>query len=165
MLRRNMATVLVAAALIVVSLVAFILALAQDKLPELVLDLVVYLFAVTFTVFVVGRMLAWREGRRWLVAKSWLHMLLLETIDDLLKELLPAAVPREGLETEEEVTVYEVAASGFTLARWSPTVRYDSWLDRTTRICSHTSPATPRKWARHDTRSWQGRLCPERESR
>ena len=109
MLRRNMATVLVAAALIVVSLVAFILALAQDKLPELVLDLVVYLFAVTFTVFVVGRMLAWREGRRWLVAKSWLHMLLLETIDDLLKEPLPAAVPREGLETEEEVTVYEVA--------------------------------------------------------
>src|SRR5687767_385485 len=27
---------------------------------------------------------------------------------DLLKELLPAAVPREGVETDEEVTVYEV---------------------------------------------------------
>ena len=36
-------------------------------------------------------------------------MILLETIDDLLKELLPAAVPREGIETDEEVTVYEVA--------------------------------------------------------
>ena len=36
-------------------------------------------------------------------------MILLETIDDLLKELLPAAVPREGVETDEEVTVYEVA--------------------------------------------------------
>jgi len=109
MLRRNMAAVLIAAALIVVLLVAFILALAQDKLPELALDLVVYLFAITFTVFVVGRMVDWREGRRWLVAKSWLHMLLLEAIDNLLKELLPAAVPREGLETDEEVIVYEVA--------------------------------------------------------
>ena len=108
MLRRNMAAVLIAAALIVDLLVAFILALAQDKLPELALDLIVYLFAITFTVFVVGRMVAWREGRRWLVAKSWLHMLLLETIDDLLKVLLPAAVPREGVETDEEVTVYEV---------------------------------------------------------
>jgi uncharacterized protein with LGFP repeats len=36
-------------------------------------------------------------------------MILLETIDDLLKVLLPAAVPREGVETDEEVTVYEVA--------------------------------------------------------
>jgi hypothetical protein len=35
-------------------------------------------------------------------------MILLETIDDLLKELLPAAVPREGIETDEEATVYEV---------------------------------------------------------
>src|ERR671919_402614 len=37
-----------------------------------------------------------------------LIIILLETIDDLLKELLPAAVPREGVETDEEVTVYEV---------------------------------------------------------
>ena len=35
-------------------------------------------------------------------------MILLETIDDLLKELLPAAVPQEGIETEEELTVYQV---------------------------------------------------------
>jgi hypothetical protein len=35
-------------------------------------------------------------------------MIFLENIDDLLKELLPAAVPREGVETDEEVTVYEV---------------------------------------------------------
>src|SRR5215217_2706687 len=109
MIRRNIGTFLVAAAVIVILFVAFFLALAQDKLPELALDLVVYFFATTLAVFVIGRMLAWREGRRWIVAKDWLHMILLETIDDLLKELLPAAVPREGVETDEEVTVYEVA--------------------------------------------------------
>jgi hypothetical protein len=109
MVRRNIGTILVAGAVIVILLVAFILARAQDKLPELGLDLIVYLFATTLTVFVVGRLLAWREERRWIVAKDWLHMLLLETIDDLLKELLPAAVPREGVENDEEVTVYEVA--------------------------------------------------------
>jgi hypothetical protein len=108
MLRRNIGTVLIAAAVIVISLVAFVLAQAQDKLPELTLDLVVYLFATTLAVFVIGRMLAWRERRRWNAAKDWLHMILLETIDDLLKELLPAAVPREGIETEEELTVYQV---------------------------------------------------------
>jgi hypothetical protein len=82
-------------------LVAFILALAQDKLPELGLDLIVYLFAITFAVFVVERTLAWREERRWLAAKNWLYMILLETIDDLLKEPLPARVGqhREGPET------------------------------------------------------------------
>jgi hypothetical protein len=109
MVRRNIGTVLIAAAVIVILLVAFILARVQDKLPELALDLIVYLFATTLAVFVIGRMLAWRERRRWIVAKDWLHMILLETIDDLLKELLPAAVPREGVETDEEVTVYEVA--------------------------------------------------------
>jgi hypothetical protein len=109
MVRRNIGTVLVATAVLVILLVAFILARVQDKLPELALDLLVYLFATTLAVFVIGRMLAWRETRRWIVAKDWLHMILLETIDDLLKELLPAAVPREGIETDEELTVYEVA--------------------------------------------------------
>ena len=109
MVRRNIGTILVAAAVIVILFVAFVLARAQDKLPELGLDLLVYLFATTLAVFVIGRMLAWRERRRWIVAEDWLYMILLETIDDLLKELLPAAVPREGEETDEEVTVYEVA--------------------------------------------------------
>jgi hypothetical protein len=107
MVRRNISTVLVAAAVIVILLVAFILARAQDKLPELALDLVVYLFATTLAVFVIGRVLAWREKRRWIVAEDWLYVILLETIDDLLKVLLPASVPREGV--DEEVTVYEVA--------------------------------------------------------
>jgi hypothetical protein len=107
MVRRNLGTVLVAAAVIVTLLVAFILARAQHKLPELGLDLIVYLFATTLAVFVIGRILAWREKRRWEVAEDWLYVILLETIDDLLKVLLPAAVPREGV--EEEVTVYEVA--------------------------------------------------------
>src|SRR5215218_3036084 len=101
-------TFVVAAALIVILLVAFILARAQDKLPELALSLTVYIFAITLAVFVIERMVAWRERRRWIAAKDWLHMILLETIDDLLKVLLPAAVPREGVENNEEVTVYEV---------------------------------------------------------
>jgi hypothetical protein len=109
MVRRNIGTVLVASAVIVILLVAFILARAEHKLPELALDLVVYFFATTLAVFVIGRMLAWREERRWIVAKDWLHMILLETIDDLLKGLLPATVPRGGVGTEEEVTVYVVA--------------------------------------------------------
>jgi hypothetical protein len=108
MVRRNIGTVLIAAALIVILLIAFILALAQHKLHELALDLTVYLFATTLAVFVVGRILAWREEHRWLAAKNWMYLILLETIDDLLKELLPATVPREGVETDEEVTVYEV---------------------------------------------------------
>jgi hypothetical protein len=127
--RRNIGTVLVAAALIVILLVAFILALAQDKLPELALSLTVYLFATTLAVFVIGRMLAWREKRRWNPAKDWLYMILLETIDNLLKELLPAAVPREGVETEEELDVYEVVGErihfGETVA-YSPLRLLDS---------------------------------------
>jgi len=110
MVRRKIDTVLVAAALLGILLVAFILALVQDKLPELILDLAVYLFATTLAVFVVGRVLAWRDARKWFAAKEWLWMILLETIDGLLKELLPATVPREGVETDEEVTVYEVAS-------------------------------------------------------
>jgi hypothetical protein len=105
---RHIGPFVVAAALIVILLVAFILARAQDKLPELALSLTVYIFAIMLAVFVIERMVAWREKRRWNAAKDWLHMLLLETIDDLLKELLPAAVPREGVETDEQITVYEV---------------------------------------------------------
>src|ERR671917_2818850 len=104
MVRGNIGTFLIAAAVIVLLLVAFILAMAQHKLPELALDLTVYLFATTLAVFVVGRILAWREERRWLGAKNWMYLILLETIDDLLKELLPAAVPQEGVETDEDIT-------------------------------------------------------------
>ncbi len=110
MIRRNLGVVLTATAILSLLLVAFILARAQDKLPELALELVVYLFAITLGVFVVEQMLVWREERRWLAAKNWLYMILLETIDDLLKELLPARVGqhREGPETDGGVTVYEV---------------------------------------------------------
>jgi hypothetical protein len=106
--RRHIGPFLVAAALIGLLLIAFILSLAEDKLPDLALTLTLYLFTTTLAVFVIERMVAWRERRRWNAAKDWLHMILLETIDDLLKELLPAAVPREGIETEEELTVYQV---------------------------------------------------------
>ena len=116
MIRRNLSVILTATAVIGLLLVAFILALVQGELPELGLELLVYLFAISFAVFVVERMLAWREERRWLTAKNWLYMILLETIDDLLKELLPASVPQkeegEGEEEEEEqqIGVYEVGA-------------------------------------------------------
>jgi hypothetical protein len=107
-IRRNLGVVLTAIAVIGLLLVAFILALAQHKLPELALDILVYLFAITLGVFVIERMLAWREERRWLAAKNWLYMILLETIDDLLKELLPDAVPKESGEMDGQVPVYEV---------------------------------------------------------
>jgi hypothetical protein len=106
MIRRNIGVGLTATALVILLLVAFGLARAQDKLSELALDLIVYLFAITLAVFVVERALVRREERRWLAAKEWMYMILLETIDDLLRQLLPATVPRE--ETEEEVFVYEV---------------------------------------------------------
>jgi len=35
-------------------------------------------------------------------------MILLETIDDLLKQLLPAAIAQEETETDEKIAVYEV---------------------------------------------------------
>ncbi len=108
MIRRNVGVVLTATAVVTLLLIAFSLALAQDKLPELALELIVYLFGITLAVFVVGRALVWREKRRWSAAKSWLHMILLETIDDLLKELLPDAVPQEGVETDGGIAVYEV---------------------------------------------------------
>jgi hypothetical protein len=107
-IRRNLGVFLTATAVLSLLLVAFILARAQDKLPELGLDLIVYLFAITLGVFVVERMLAWREERRWLAAKNWLYMILLETIDDLLKEVLPATVPKERGDADGEVRVYEV---------------------------------------------------------
>jgi hypothetical protein len=129
MVRGNIGTFLIAAAVIVILLVAFILALAQHKLPELALDLTVYLFGTTLAVFVVGRVLAWREARQWLAAKDWLYLILLETIDDLLKELLPATVPREGVETDEKTAVYEVVGErihfGETVA-YSPLRLLDS---------------------------------------
>jgi hypothetical protein len=106
--RRNIGVGLTATALVILLLVAFGLALAQDKLSELALDLIVYLFAITLAVFVVERALVRREERRWLAAKEWLYMILLETIDDLLRQLLPATVPREGEETDGEIAVYEV---------------------------------------------------------
>ena len=106
MIRRNVGTILVATALVTLFLVALVLARAQHELPLLALDLTEHLFGIILAVFVFERVLAWREERRWLAAKKWLYMILLETIDDLLTQLLPAAVPRE--ETDGETTVYEV---------------------------------------------------------
>jgi hypothetical protein len=112
MMRRNAGTVVVATALVALLLLALILARAQGHLPELGLDLTEHLFGIVLAVFVFERMLAWREERRWLAAKNWLYMILLETIDDLLKELLPQAVPHQqeekGVETNRETAVYKV---------------------------------------------------------
>jgi hypothetical protein len=106
MIRPNVGVVLTAAAVMILLLVAFVLALAQDKLPELALDLTVYLFATVLAVFVIERALVWQEKRRWVPAKEWMYVIMLEGINDLLKELLPVAVPKE--EDAGEITVYEV---------------------------------------------------------
>jgi hypothetical protein len=108
MLRRNPWPVIVAAILVALFVLALVLARAQGKLSLLALDLTEHLFGIVLAVFVFERMLAWREERRWLTAKNWLYLLLLETIDDLLKQLLPATVPRAGAETDQKITVYEV---------------------------------------------------------
>jgi hypothetical protein len=113
MIRLKTGTVAVAIAVVALFLLALILARAQGKLPVLALDLTEHLFGIVLAVFVFERMLAWREERRWLAAKNWLYMILLETIDDLLKELLPATVPDEGSSAqtndEGEIAVYEVS--------------------------------------------------------
>ena len=99
---------MVAAALVTLFVLAFVLALAQGKLSLLALGLTEHLFGIVLAVFVLERILTWREERRWLTAKNWLYLLLLETIDDLLKQLLPATVTQEAAGTDEKVTVYEV---------------------------------------------------------
>src|SRR3712207_5816724 len=103
---------MVAAVLVGLFFLALVLARAQGKLSLLALDLTEHLFGIVLAVFVFERMLAWREERRWLAAKNWLYMILLETIDDLLKELLPQAVPHQqeekGVETNRETAVYKV---------------------------------------------------------
>ncbi len=106
MIRLKTGTVAVAIAVVTLFLLALILARAQGKLPVLALDLTEHLFGIVLAVFVIERMLAWREERRWLAAKNWLYMILLETIDDLLKELLPATVSgkERGLESQGEIT-------------------------------------------------------------
>ena len=121
MIRRNASTVVVATALVTLLVLALVLAQAEDKLPVLARDLTVYLFTITLTVFLVERMLASREERQWLPAKDWLYLILLETIDDLLKELLPARVPREGEDTAEKIAVYEVTGERIQVGE---TVRY-----------------------------------------
>src|SRR5215211_983197 len=108
MIRRNIGVGLTATAVIILLLVAFGLALALDKLSDLALNLIVYLFAITLAVFVVERALVWREERRWVAATEWMYIILLETIDDLMKQVLPAAVPKGEEETDGGTTVYEV---------------------------------------------------------
>jgi hypothetical protein len=105
-IRRKVGTVLVATTLVVLVLIALGIALTIDHVPELALYITEDLFGIVLAVFVLERVLARREERRWLAAKKWLYVILLETIDDLLRRLLPSAVPRE--ETDGETTVYEV---------------------------------------------------------
>ena len=119
MIRRNPSTVVVAAVLVTLLLLAIIMAWSHGKLPVLTLDLTEHLFGIILAVFVFERMLVWREERQWLPAKDWLYLNLLETIDDLLKELLPATVPRE--ETDGKTAVYEATGERIHVGE---TVRY-----------------------------------------
>lgn len=112
MIRRNVGTILVVTVLVLLFLVAFGIARTVDHLPELAIYLTEDLFGIVLAVFVLERVLARREERRWLGAKRWLHMILLEAIDDLLRRLLPAAVPKEeGEEADGEITVYEATGA------------------------------------------------------
>ena len=123
MIRRNSGTVVVATSLVTLLVLAIVLARAEDKLPVLARDLTLVLFAITLTVFVVERMLAWRDERRWLPAKDWLYLVLLEMIDDLLKELLPATVPQGEVEIDEKIDVYEITGERIHIGvkvRYSP---------------------------------------------
>ncbi len=152
MIRRNLGVFLTATAVITLLLVAFILALAQGKLPELGLDILVYLFAITLGVFVIERMLAWREERRWLAAKNWLYMILLETIDDLLKELLPNVVPKESGEMDGEIAVYEVTGEAIHFGEavaYSPLQLLVSPDDRNlqSHICWYVEKQGPPRYA------------------
>ena len=106
MIRRNVGTVLVVTALVILFLIAVGISRTIGHLAELVIYITEDLFGIVLAVFVLERVLAWREERRWLGAKRWLHMILLEVTDDLLRQLLPAVVPEE--ETGGETTVYEV---------------------------------------------------------
>jgi hypothetical protein len=119
--RRNFSLVAVTVALAAIFLLALTLASALGELPVLALDFTEHLFGIVLAVFVFERMLAWREARQWLAAKDWLYLILLETIDDLLKGLLPAAVPREEVETDESTAVYEVTGERI---HFGGTVRY-----------------------------------------
>jgi hypothetical protein len=109
MIRPNIGTVLVVSVLVLLFLIALGIARTIGHLPDLAMYLTEDLFGIILAVFVFERVLAWREERRWVAAKKWMYMILLETIDDLLKHLLPAAVPRE--ETDGETTVYEVTGA------------------------------------------------------
>ena len=120
-MRRNFGLVVVATALVALFLLALALARAQGKLPVLALDFTEHLFGIVLAVFVFERMLAWREARQWLAAKDWLYLILLETVDDLLKGLLPATVPREEVGTDEKTAVYEVTGERIHVGE---TVRY-----------------------------------------
>jgi len=121
MMRRNFGLVAVATALVALFLLALILARAQGKLPVLALDFTEHLFGIVLAVFVFERMLAWREGRQWLAAKDWLYLILLETIDDLLKVLLPATVSQDETAPDEKIAVYEVTGERIHVGE---TVRY-----------------------------------------
>jgi hypothetical protein len=120
-MRRNFGLVVVASALAALFLLALALARAQGHLPVLALDFTEHLFGIVLAVFVFERMLAWREARQWLAAKDWLYLILLETVDDLLKGLLPATVPREEGGTDEKTAVYEVTGERIHVGE---TVRY-----------------------------------------
>jgi hypothetical protein len=109
MIRPNRGTILVVSVLVLLFLIVLGIARTIGHLPELAMYLTEDLFGIILAVFVFERMLAWREERRWVAAKKWMYMILLETIDDLLRQLLPAAVPRE--EADGETTVYEVTGA------------------------------------------------------
>ena len=126
MIRRNAGPLVIAIALVALFVLALVLALAQGKLSLLALGLTEHLFGIVLAVFVLERILTWREERRWLAAKNWLYLLLLETIDDLLKQLLPATVTPEAVGTSEKVIVSSVSPPPVVSITLNSAMRYIS---------------------------------------
>jgi hypothetical protein len=79
------------------------------SLGDFFLNLGAELFGIIATVFVIERVLAWRETKRWQHARNWVYGDVLETVDKLLMALLPEEAEIKN-ETEEKKTVrlYEI---------------------------------------------------------
>ena len=155
---------MVAAAVIVILLVAFILARAQDKLPELGLDLIVSLCDHAYR---VCRRAAARLARRTPVDRGKGLATYAPARDDRRppERAAPCRSSSRRVENDEEVTVYEVAGERI---HFGETVAYGALrlsVRPGRRICSPTFSGTPVNLDRHDMRSWLGRLCPTPESR
>ncbi len=65
----------------------------EVALSDLLLNLSAEIFGIVVTVFVIERIIAWRESRAWLPARRGLHEKLLDIITDLMRDLTQGMDP------------------------------------------------------------------------